>query len=282
MTLTIERYKSAIDVPRALWDPTEGFHSRHGERTYGDIDRAEVHWTGTGGDFLDHADTADELLSFERFHEVTKGWYDLFYTSGGDSEGFIYEGRDVTIPSQTSLRHVWTHLVVLGPDQRLVPGTPEYLAIAQGILRVWYAVDPQLRTSSLGWHSERAFTACPGEDVIAIIRRLHSGWRPMEPISYHPTDPNRLGNDPEIARVRGFWNGSRPNEPASRAEVATMVNRAVEFVRSTVAAGPRGPKGPAGPVGATGPRGPAGPAGARGPAGDSGIDELIRILNENV
>ena len=116
MPLTKNRFDQLIDVPREVWDPTEGHHSRHGERGILAIYGLEVHWDGSPGDLTDHMDTPDELLSFERFHEVSKGWYDLFYNAAADSEENIYEGRDITIPSQGNLYAWLTFLCVTGTD----------------------------------------------------------------------------------------------------------------------------------------------------------------------
>jgi len=227
MALTQASYDKVTDIVRAIWDPTEGHHSRHGERAYSNVLTLEVHWTGSGGDLLDHLDTADELLSFERYHEVTKGWYDLFYNWAGDSEGNIYEGRDMTIPSQSNLYYVATFLVVQGPDQRLPIDTPAYNSIALAIWRAWGAVDPQRHPSTLTYHKERASTSCPGNDITQIIHRLRSGWTPLGAEDMFKQTGQNLGahTDAIEAYRKRFWDSKNPEVLASRSTVAVIANR---------------------------------------------------------
>lgn len=230
MALTQARYDDLIDVPRAVWDPTEGRHSRHGERPLWAVRRVEVHWTGSGGDLLDHADTGDELLSFERFHEVSKGWYDLFYNVGLDSEEHTYEGRDITIPSQSDLRDALTLLVVVGPDQEDAIRGDLYNAFARGIYRAWGAVDPDRSQASLGYHGERSSTSCPGTQLAAIVNRLRNGWIPpggnvTVPAHTHTYADLSPLQDAKDAKTKGLWDGSGPTEAASRSTVAVVANR---------------------------------------------------------
>ncbi|MEE9125364.1 MAG: hypothetical protein V3U14_12875 [candidate division NC10 bacterium] len=280
MTLTSPRLEQTTDVIRAIWDPTEGFHSRHGERSLLDIDRVEVHWTGTGGDMLDHFDTAEELLSFERYHELTKKWYDLFYNWGLDSEGFIYEGRDMTIPSQSSLRSVATLLVVMGPDEMLMPGTPAYDAIAFGIWRAWGAVDPSRSSRSLGWHQERSSTSCPGPDIINLIKRLLGGWIPEGTQMTNELVPEDLSNhaDAQGSKALGFISGEGARV-ASRSVVAVVAYRVYSLLNKRIAAisaepGPQGRRGATGLQGFKGDRGLQGPPGRQGAPGTANIDDL--------
>lgn len=169
--LTLEKKNTLIKVPRRLWDPTEGVHSRHGERALSDIYGLEVHWVGPGS-VGDHGDTGTELLSFERFHEVSKGWYDLFYNVGCDTEAITYEGRDWTIPSQSDLRGWLTFLVVLGDGDH--PTATELAAIEAQIITFWRAIDPEMKPSTLRYHGMRADTACPGPQMRAIVNNLRA------------------------------------------------------------------------------------------------------------
>jgi len=318
MALTQARYDHVTDIVRAIWDPTEGFHSRHGERSLGSILFLEVHWTGAGGDLLDHLDTADELLSFERHHEETKEWYDLFYNWAADSEGFIYEGRDMTIPSQGSLRTKATLLLVQGTDQRIAPGEPDYLNFARAIYRAWGAVDSERNPATLQYHQERSSTSCPGRDIIQMIDRLRSGWIPpgadMADHTHKYMDLSAFA-DAEEAKGKGFWDGSDPTGATSRSVAAVMVNRAdkqaqarenvlldqIKALQNTVSTlqrrlddlpapvpGPRGPTGKPGPRGLRGATGLKGDPGLRGDPGEMAppidpkvaVDELVRRFTE--
>lgn len=118
----------------------------------------------------DHGDSGTELLNFERYHEVTKGWYDLFYNVGCDTEGFTYEGRDWTIPSQSDLKGWLTFLVVLGQNDR--PTKQELDRIKFRILQFWHAIDPNTHSRSLRYHGERASTGCPGPQIKKIVEDL--------------------------------------------------------------------------------------------------------------
>ena len=61
MSLTRASLDELIDVPRALWDPTEGTHPRHGERTLASVYGVEVHWVGTGNPADDVDDTGQHV-----------------------------------------------------------------------------------------------------------------------------------------------------------------------------------------------------------------------------
>lgn len=178
MSLTRARYDALIDVPRALWDPTEGRHPRSGERTIGSIVGLEVHWIGDGS-VGDHGDTGTELLDFERYHERSKGWADLFYNVGADTEGLSYEGRDVTIASQANLARWLTLLIVLGDDD--TPTEAELDRIRFTIWRWHRAIDPTGSPSSIRRHRDRASTACPGSQVSTLVDEIRAGWIPAIP-----------------------------------------------------------------------------------------------------
>lgn len=175
MALTPVSYHDLIDVPRNVWDPTEGHHSRHGERRYSEITGVEVHWAGSPGNLADHGDTDEELLSFEAYHEVSKGWYDLFYNVACDYEGYVYEGRDITIPSQGNLTNWMTFLVVAGPSD---PAPP--VVVFQRIFDAWLAVSPSLDPAALRYHNERSSTTCPGPYVEDGVNLLRAGWTPYD------------------------------------------------------------------------------------------------------
>jgi hypothetical protein len=214
--LTPAGYASIIDVPRRAWDPTEGRHPLSGSRPLHQITGVEVHWVGTGA-VGDHGDTGTELASFERFHERSKGWSDLFYNVGLDSQGITYEGRDVTVRSQSDLTSWLTLLCVLGNGDR--PTDDELQNFKWGIWRVWGAVDPSRNPRTLRRHNDRSSSACPGHDLTAIVQQLQNGARPKEPtVTLHA--------DAQKAADKGIWSGSDPDAPITREHAAIMAWRA--------------------------------------------------------
>ena len=267
MPLTQDRLDQLIDVPRRVWDPTEGHHSRHGERTVSRIYGLEVHWDGTPGDLTDHFDTEDELLSFERFHEVSKGWYDLFYNVATDVEENFYEGRDIHRPlaveplllDDAALRHGHQH----HHPRRGAGARPSDLP---GV----GAVDPTRSPATLRGHGERGSTSCPGPQVLSIINRLRAGWIPKginmsdtEVVIDH-TIPEAVRADVDYALEQGI--ASRDPEtgdiilpgaytPAWR--VVTFIARSHRDLANQIEALPVGGEGPRGPRGLKGDTGPA-------------------------
>jgi len=242
MSLTRAGYDAAIDVPRGVWDPTEGRHPRHGERALESIAGVEVHWTGAGGDLADHGDTDTELLSFERFHEVSKGWTDLFYNVAADTEAFTYEGRDVTVRSQGNLAAWLTLLIVAGPDDNLTG--PDLINIESSIRRMWQAVDPGQSPASLRFHRERSATACPGDQIAALVQHIRITPQETPVMPLHP--------DAQAAADAGIWSGDNPDDPITREHAAIMVQRAKEQVLLAIVQTPAGPQGPPGEPGAQG------------------------------
>lgn len=219
-----------IDVPRNVWDPTEvQRHSRYGERSYAEITGVEVHWVGTGA-VGDHGDTETELLAFERYHEVTKGWYDLFYQVGIDTEGYTYEGRHATIPSQGSLRNWLTVLFVLGQDD-----PPPPTIMYNRLYDIWGAVSPDRRPETLRYHGERASTGCPGDDIELGVKLLRGGWNPYDTHGGNgdmefkdlPQKPVPTGAAAELGAVApAISDGKSPGALAARWEAILMSNRA--------------------------------------------------------
>lgn len=229
------KYWEQIDVPRNVWDPTEGHHSRHGERPFYMIQGVEVHWAGVGS-FADLGDTGTELLSFERFHEVSKGWYDLFYQVGIDSEGYTYEGRDATIPSQSNLTSWLTCLFVLADGD---PPPPMEMYVR--LYELWGAVDPSRRPGTLRYHGERSSTSCPGPDIAIAVKLMREGWvppgaggnPPMTSYEDLPLKPHSPALDPELAAVnRSISDGSNPDNLAARWEAILMADRSYRLARS--------------------------------------------------
>ena len=150
------------DCPRLSWDPTEEpvTHTRTGE----DIDVFELHHTGAPGpSTLTFAGKQEWLLSIERYHEVNKGWSDIFYHVFVFADGEIWMGRDIRRTSQANLADAVTvH----------IPGDNPIITEAQhaSLLRVarWATTEP----AKIRGHRDRAATACPGNSGAAEVLRL--------------------------------------------------------------------------------------------------------------
>jgi len=157
-------FKRLIDVQRRTWDTDEP--AMAAERRYSGITGIELHHTGGAGPrSLSFADKQAWCLSIERYHEGNKGWRDIFYNVFVFADGEIWMGRNPLVPSQSSLvRWLTVH----------VPGSDPVLTSKQ-------KASVSLLASAVGGHdkvrghSERAATACPGNNTRNFIDELKRG-----------------------------------------------------------------------------------------------------------
>ncbi len=262
-----------FDKTRLQWDTSlslpAAILARIGERAPEYITGLEVHYVGSAGELLDHDDTPSEMRSFLRHHLDTKGWNDIFYNAGLDSQGVLWAARPWSVPSQRKnpdLFNWFTVLIVIGTEG--LPTPEEEAAIALRLWVLWGEIDPLRQPKTIRTHNSRSSSPCPGPTITALVSRLQTGWKPegADFMEYDPWLGARTNTDAEEARTNGFWNGSRPDQPASRAETAIMVQRAFEKAKMV-----GGTPGPVGPLGLEGPQGPQGWKGRPGDAGPPGI-----------
>jgi len=134
-------------------------------RTWSDIIYAELHHTGARGPVsLSFEHKRRWILSIERFHELFKGWTDIFYHVFVFADGEVWAGRMPLRTSQANLHQVITIHV---PGDSPVPTEAQIRSIERLLVEwelqlVW---DHQTRPAS---------TTCAGPHVRAIIPRLNA------------------------------------------------------------------------------------------------------------
>lgn len=158
-------YLKMIDVRRRQWDFDEP--DRAALRAWTDITGCEVHYTGAGGPkSLSFVDKKEWLLSIERYHEVTKGWSDIFYNVFVFADGEVWAGRPELVQSQRSLFNYLTVHVPGGVGMEMTD-----------VQRQTVADIAVLVGGDLRGHGERAATSCPGKSALAFINEYRSGKR---------------------------------------------------------------------------------------------------------
>lgn len=157
-------FEKLTDYTRLDWDPGE--IPRSSTRTWDDIQGVEIHHTGAAGPkSMAFADMQTWLLSIERYHEVNKGWTDIFYNCFVDAEGRVWDARPALAESQSSL-HNWLTVHV--------PGNNEPLTAAQEA-KLLEVIDTVGGRRLVRGHAERAATACPGSHALDFINRCRDG-----------------------------------------------------------------------------------------------------------
>ena len=154
--------QNLIDVPRASWD--DSAPQLRALRTWDDIEGIEFHHTGARGPKgLDFAAKQTWMKTIERYHRRTKGWSDIFYNLFIFADGEVWVGRDLLRQSQgDTTRYLTVHIP--GNDAAI---TPLQEAKAREICDL-VASGP----SMIRGHSDRAATACPGNNARAMIERI--------------------------------------------------------------------------------------------------------------
>ena len=154
--------QNLIDVPRASWD--DSAPQLRALRTWDDIEGIEFHHTGARGPKgLDFAAKQTWMKTIERYHRRTKGWSDIFYNLFVFADGEVWVGRDLLRQSQgDTTRYLTVHIP--GNDAAI---TPLQEAKAREICNLVVT-----RPSMIRGHSDRAATACPGNNARAMIERI--------------------------------------------------------------------------------------------------------------
>lgn len=152
-----------VTVGRNEWDVDEP--ARAAKRSWDDITGVEVHYTGASGPkSLAFADKKAWCLNIERYHEVTKGWSDIFYNIFVFADGDVWLGRTPLVQSQASLYN-WLTVHV--------PGTVGMTVT--DIQKKKIAKMADIVGGNLRGHGERAATGCPGSSALEFIQSYRDG-----------------------------------------------------------------------------------------------------------
>lgn len=152
-----------VTVGRNEWDIDEP--ARAAKRSWDDITGVEVHYTGAPGPkSLAFVDKKAWCLSIERYHEVTKGWSDIFYNIFVFADGDVWLGRTPLVQSQASLYN-WLTVHV--------PGTVGMTVT--DIQKKKIAKMADIVGGNLRGHGERAATGCPGSSALEFIQSYRDG-----------------------------------------------------------------------------------------------------------
>jgi hypothetical protein len=170
------QYQSQLTVIRTSWDPTE--LPTKINRDWNDIRHGELHHTGGRGPVsLSFEHKRRWLLAIERFHELTKGWTDIFYHVFVFADGEVWAGR---MPLRMSQSNIKSALTIHLPGDNPVPTIPQINAIkrllwAYELESVW---DHRTRPVDPGT------SYCAGGNVRAILPELNKAIKegPAMPI----------------------------------------------------------------------------------------------------
>ena len=211
MSLTSARYWDLVDVKRSEWDPRpKKLRRSRAARTIDTIQGVEVHYAGDSNGTID-ADPVDRLNSYKRYHVRTKGWSDLFYNVAFAADGRIFEGRYAVRMSQISTKR-WLTCICLCGTEPLTLAQRDSFGVQ--IEKAWLAVSPDRDPAWLRCHRDRGATACPGDDLAAVVGDLRKGWSPtveggQAVVSSYRLRVGSRGHDvAELQHLLNFWTGA--------------------------------------------------------------------------
>lgn len=170
-----------FDVSRDDWGAAEPA----GWRPPAFFTSVEVHHTANPdlGDLVNYASPAQLVQSIQRFHQNTLSWFDIFYHGVVMPDGRIFEGRKSDGPV--------FRLCFLGNFENEDP-TPAQVATLRRVAQVF--------GSPLDTHRWRAAgtkyaSACPGDNLIEIVRTINEPEPSMPLPSYSPLAAERTVTD---------------------------------------------------------------------------------------
>ncbi len=205
-----------FDVKRDDWDPNDNTPRKN--REVDSIDTFELHHTGSAGPrSLSFDGKLAWGLDIEAYHENNKGWTDLFYNVFVFADGEIWGGRR---PDRSSQGDIPTTLTVHIPGNNPTI-TPEQHASLLRVAR-WCTDAP----NHVRGHSDRAATACPGDNGRRELIRIREelAMPALPPIQIIPEDL-RDNKDYLEAVKKGFISDADPDRVASRSVAAVIANR---------------------------------------------------------
>ena len=204
-----------IDVPRARWDRSP--INLPDERSLSVVAGVELHHAAV---FLsEDDDPARRVRSIKRYHVKERKWRDVWYQVLIDPyTGRTFAGRSWTCVASKSVRE-WLTVCVIG-DLRVQQMAPVCRRrIAELVSRV--------PGGDIRGHSERDATECPGPDGMALVREIRARGAAVS-AAMHEAERG-LHRDADAALQHGIWDGTRPHDPATRAEAAALALRAARL-----------------------------------------------------
>lgn len=124
-----------------------------------------IHWVGVEI----NGDPSKITRGIQRYHQETKGWWDVAYNYLVGQDGSVLEGRGWKNRSGANgssklNRQYGAICLLLGPGQR---PTDEMIDATRNTIKHFRQVFP--RATEIVGHKDISSTACPGEDVHALI-----------------------------------------------------------------------------------------------------------------
>jgi hypothetical protein len=145
-----------------------------------------IHWVGVEV----HGDPRNITQSIQRYHQKTKGWWDVAYNQligdGVQLEGRGWRNRSGANGSGRTNRSHAAICVLLGPNQEVKDGHVDAVRTSIAAMR---RVHPNA-TEIVCHRDLKKTTSCPGPDLAALVRS--GAFEPGEPApgqiaSPHPT-----------------------------------------------------------------------------------------------
>ena len=177
-----------------------------------------IHWVGvpvTGP-------AAITVRGIQRFHQETRGWYDIAYQELIDTNGNVYEGRGFRIESgangsRKANKAYGAICLLIGPDQT---PTPAMIHAVRNRVAAWRRVYP--KATEIKAHRDVQPTQCPGADAAKLIRS--GAFEPSQPAPNENESTNPESGYPIPARLlrRGSngddvrWVQSKLNKAGAR------------------------------------------------------------------
>ena len=124
-----------------------------------------IHWVGVEV----KGNPSKIVKGIQRYHQETRGWYDVAYNYLVSQDGQVFEGRGWKNRSGANgssklNRQYGAICLLLGPGQR---PTDEMIDATRNTIKHFRRVFP--KATEIVGHKDISATACPGEDVHSLI-----------------------------------------------------------------------------------------------------------------
>jgi N-acetylmuramoyl-L-alanine amidase len=135
-----------------------------------------VHYSGMNADEQqDHVNCAARVLGMQRFHMEERGWLDVAYSHVFCGHGHVFVGRGFGVRSAangtTEANDRYYAICFLGDDSvGRADITPAARRTLQQLIAEYRRRYPKAR--EIRPHSDFVATACPGDELRALISRL--------------------------------------------------------------------------------------------------------------